>query len=65
MSKASSNGSEAREQVEIASPHRDRILKGKEKLVGKKMRQHSRPRKDGYLQHAGSSREKEMKTILT
>ena len=48
MSKARSQGSEAGEQVEVASPHGDKILKGKEKSVGKKRGRHLRPRKDGY-----------------
>ena len=43
MSKDSSQGSEAGEQAKVASPHEDRILKGKEKLGGKKRERHSRP----------------------
>ena len=42
MTKASPKGSEEGEQVEVASPHGDKILKVKEKSVGKKAR-HSRP----------------------
>ena len=48
MSKVSSQGSEIGEQVEVANPHGDRILKGNEKPMGKKRGQHSNPRKDGY-----------------
>ena len=36
MPKASPQGSEAGEQAEVASPCKDKILKGKEKSVGKK-----------------------------
>ena len=64
MSKASSQGSKVGEQAEVANPHRDRILKGNEKTVGKKRGQHSRPRKDGYQQQAKSSLEKDVETIL-
>ena len=48
MSKASSQGSEAGEWAEVASPHGDKILKGKEKSMGKKRGRHSKPLKDGY-----------------
>ena len=41
-SKSSSQGIEAGEQAEVASPHGDRILKSKEKSVGNRG-QHSRP----------------------
>ena len=47
MPKASPQGSEAVERAEVASPHGDKILKGKEKSVGKKAR-HFRPRPNGY-----------------
>ena len=47
MPKASPQGSEARKQAEVVSPRRDKIIKGKEKSVGKKGR-HSRPRQNGY-----------------
>ena len=63
MPKASPQGSQAGEQVEVANPRGDKILKGKEKSVGKKAR-HSRPRPNGYQQKAESSREKEVETIL-
>ena len=63
MLKASSQRSEAEEQAEVASSCGDKILKGKEKAVGKKTR-HSRPRQNGYQQKAESSREKEVETIL-
>ena len=63
MPKASPQRSEAGEQAEVAIPHGDKILKGKEKSVGKKAR-HSRPRKNRYQQKAESSREKEVETIL-
>ena len=63
MPKASLQGSEVGEQVEVASPHRDKIIKGKERSVGKKGR-HSRPRQNGYQQKAESSWEKEVETIL-
>ena len=63
MPKASPQGSEVGEQVEVTSPRGDKILKGKEKSVGKKAR-HSRPRPNEYQQKAESSREKEVETIL-
>ena len=63
MPKASPQGSEAGEQAEVANPHGDKILKGKEKSVRKKAR-HSRPRQNGYQQKVESSREKEVETIL-
>ena len=47
MPKASPQGSEVGEQVEVANPRGDKILKGKEKSVGKKGR-HSKPRQNGY-----------------
>ena len=63
MPKANPQGSEVGEQTEVASPYGDKILKGKEKSVGKKAR-HSRPRQNGHQQKAESSREKEVETIL-
>ena len=63
MPKASLQGSEVGEQAEVASSRGDKILKGKEKSVGKKAR-HSKPRPNGYQQKAESSREKEVETIL-
>ena len=47
MPKVSLQGSEAGEQAEVANQCRDKILKDKEKSVGKK-RRHSRPRQNGY-----------------
>ena len=43
MSKASLQRSEAGEHAKVASPYGERILKGKEKSVGKKRGRHSRP----------------------
>ena len=63
ITKASLKGSEAGEEVEVASPHGDKILKVKEKSVGKKAR-HSGPQPNGYRQKYESSREKEVETIL-
>ena len=63
MPKASPQGREAGEQAEVASPSGDKILKGKEKSVGKKGR-HSKPRQNRYRQKAESSRENEVETIL-
>ena len=63
MPKANPQGSEAGEQAKVASPQGDKILKGKEKSLGKKVR-HSRPRQNGYQQKAESLREKEVETIL-
>ena len=63
MPKASPQGSDAGEQAEVASPHGDNILEGKEKSVGKKTR-HSRPQQNGYQQKVESSREEEVETIL-
>ena len=63
MPKASPQGSEAGEQAEVASPHENKILKGKENSLGKKAR-HSKPRQNRHQQKAESSREKEVETIL-
>ena len=51
------------EQAEVASPRGEKILKGKDKSVGKKGR-HFKPRQNGYQQKAESSQEKEVETIL-
>ena len=53
MPKASPQGSEAGEQAEVAKPREDKILKGKEKSMGKKAR-HCRPRQNRYQQQAES-----------
>ena len=63
MPKASPQGNEAEEQAKVANPRGDKILKGKEKSVGKKAR-HSKPRPKGYQQKAESLPEKEVETIL-
>ena len=63
MPKASPQGSEAGERVEVVSPLEEKILKGKEKSVGKKGR-NSKPRQNGYQRKAESSLEKEVETIL-
>ena len=54
MPKASPQGRVEGEQEEVGIPHEDKILKGKEKSVGKKAR-HCRPRQNRYQQKAESS----------
>ena len=49
MPKDSPQGREAGEQAEVASPHGDKILKGKEKSAGNKGRQ-SKPEQNRYQQ---------------